>query len=295
MAPTTQHPTLESSLAAYLRTLAGRNRSRATIVAYRTDVGQFIAWLRETNITIEAPADVMRLDVTEYLAHLSERNLSGVSRARKLAAIREYFRYCQLEGLIDKSPVEGIDTPKTEKRSRNYLSPEEYHRLLAAAGGSPRDYCILMTFLQTGVRVSELCALKLDDIDLINKTLVVRAGKGMHARTIELEKKGVLAFKSWLAVRPMTADDHLFLNRDDEPLGERGVQKLLAKYCSLAGITKRISPHSLRHTFASHKAEAGVSPFQLQQWLGHSSLDTTQIYVHLARKNAKRVMEATSL
>lgn len=289
------NPTIEQAASHYLRSLEARNRSRATIIAYRTDLGQFGKWLRETNVTVEGPADVERLDVTEYLACLAERHLSGVSRARKLAAIREYFRFCQLEGWIEKSPVEGIDTPRVEKRSRNYLTPEEYHRLLAVAGGNPRDYCILMTFLQTGVRVSELCALRLDDIDLTSKTLLVRAGKGMSSRTIELEKKGIQAFRTWLTVRPLTQDDHLFLNRDAEPLGERGVQKLLAKYCHLAGITKRISPHSLRHTFASHKAEAGVSPFQLQQWLGHSSLDTTQIYVHLARKNAKRVMEATSL
>jgi site-specific recombinase XerD len=96
-------------------------------------------------------------------------------------------------------------------------------------------------------------------------------------------------------VRPSTHYDHLFLNRDEEPLKEWGVRDLLHKYCEQAGISKRISPHSLRHTFASYKAEAGVSPFQLQQWLGNSSLDTTQIYVHLARKNAKKVMEATSL
>ncbi|MGI8476300.1 MAG: tyrosine-type recombinase/integrase [Thermomicrobiales bacterium] len=290
-----QTQSLETALSAYVRTLEGRNRSSATILAYRTDIGQFIAWLRETNLTIETPDDVERLDVTEYLAHLASRGLSGVSRARKLAAIREYFKYSKIEGLIDASPVEGIDTPKTEKRGRNYLSPEEYSRLRVAAGTNTRDYCILMTVLQTGVRVSELCALRLDDVDLDNKTLHVRLGKGMSARTIDLEKKGVQSIKSWLKVRQKVADDRLFLNRDEEPLGERGVQKLLAKYCALAGITKRISPHSLRHTFASHKAEAGVSPFQLQQWLGHSSLDTTQIYVHLTRKSAKKVMEATSL
>jgi site-specific recombinase XerD len=287
--------TLESTLDLFLRTLDAKNRSRATMQAYRTDLSQFITWLRETNITIDGPSDIERLDVTEYLAHLAGRGLSGVSRARKLAAIREYFRFAQLEGLIDRSPVDGIDTPKTEKRARNYLTPEEYHRLLAVAGAHPRDYCILMLFLQTGIRVSELCALTLDDIDLITKTLEVWQGKGMQARTIELEKKGTQALKNWLAVRPRTLSDRLFLNRDEEPLGERGVQKLLAKYCQMAGITKRISPHSLRHTFASYKAEAGVSPFQLQQWLGHSSLDTTQIYVHLAHRNAKKVMEATSL
>jgi site-specific recombinase XerD len=280
---------------AYLKTLEARNRSQATIQAYHTDIAQFITWLRETNITIETANDIERLDVIEYLSHLAERQLSGVSRARKLAAIREYFRYAKIEGIIDASPVDGVDTPKTERRGRNYLTPEEYSRLLAAAGTNTRDYCILMTFLQTGVRVSELCALRLEDVDLANKTLYVRVGKGMNARTIDLEKKGVQSIKSWLAVRPLVPSERLFLNRDHEPLGERGVQKLLAKYCQLAGITKRISPHSLRHTFASFKAEAGVSPFQLQQWLGHSSLDTTQIYVHLARKNAKKIMEATSL
>jgi site-specific recombinase XerD len=286
---------IESTLDLFLRTLEAKNRSSATMQAYRTDLRQFVTWLRETNITIEAPADVERLDVTEYLAHLSERGLSGVSRARKLAAIREYFRFAHIEQLIDRSPVEGIDTPRTEKRTRNYLTPEEYHRLLSAAGGNPRDYCILMLFLQTGIRVSELCALTLGDIDLATKTLEVRSGKGMQGRLIELEKKGTQALKSWLSVRPESSSERLFLNRVQQPLGERGVQKLLAKYCQLAGITKRISPHSLRHTFASYKAEAGVSPFQLQQWLGHSSLDTTQIYVHLARKNAKKMMEATSL
>ena len=291
----TRPQTLETALQHFLRSLDARNRSNATIIAYHTDLTQFLTWLRDTNVTIEAPADVERIDVTEYLAHLADRELSGVSRARKLAAIREYFRFARIEGWIDTSPVDGIGTPKVEKRGRNYLTPEEYNRLLAVAGGNPRDYCILMTFLQTGLRVSELCALTLHDIDLTNRTLYVRSGKGMSARSIELEKKGIQALKSWLLIRPHETGVYLFLNRDNQPLGERGVQKLLAKYCQLAGITKRISPHSLRHTFASFKAEAGVSPFQLQQWLGHSSLDTTTIYVHLARKNAKKIMEATSL
>ena len=279
----TRIQSLEATLEHYVRALQGRNRSEATITAYRADLSRFIAWLRETNATIESPEDVEWLDVTEYLGHLADLGLSGVSRARKLAAIREYFRFAKVEGLITASPIDGVGTPKVEKRGRNYLTPEEYNRLLAVAGGNPRDYCILMTFLQTGLRVSELCALTLHDIDLPNKTLFVRSGKG------------ILALRSWLQIRPPDAGVHLFFNRDNEPLGERGVQKLLAKYCRLAGITKRISPHSLRHTFASFKAEAGVSPFQLQQWLGHSSLDTTTIYVHLARKNAKKVMEATSL
>jgi site-specific recombinase XerD len=96
-------------------------------------------------------------------------------------------------------------------------------------------------------------------------------------------------------VRPPVLDDHLFLNKDGDPISERGVRKLVVKYRVAAGITKRASCHSLRHTFATYKAEKGVSPFQLKEWLGHASLNTTQIYVHMARQNAKKVMEATSL
>ena len=218
-----------------------------------------------------------------------------MSRARKLAAIREFYRSLKNSGLIDHSPVDRVDTPKRERKARTYLTPEEYNRLLAAAGANPRDFCILTLFIQTGIRISELCELRLDDIDLATGMLTVRVGKGMSARSIELEKKGIRATKTWLALRLATPYDQLFLNRDEEPLKEWGVRDLLNKYCKQAGITKRITPHSLRHTFASFKAEAGVSPFQLKEWLGHARLDTTSIYVHIAKQNAKKVMEATSL
>ena len=291
----TRPSTLEEALPGFLRALAGKNRSDATIRAYQTDVGQFISWLHDNTVIVHAPAQVARIDVTEYLAHLAGRGLSGVSRARKLAAIREFFRYLVDLEIVDKSPVAGVETPKKERNGRTFLRPDEYTKLLSLAGGNPRDYAIFQVFLQTGVRVSELCALCLDDIDLEGRLLHVREGKGMVARSIELEKKAVQALRSYLGVRDQTLDAHLFLNRDGEPLGERGVRKLVHRYCQRAGITKPVSPHSFRHTFGTYKAERGVSPFQLQQWLGHASLNTTQIYVHLGRQNARKVMEATSL
>jgi integrase/recombinase XerD len=147
----------------------------------------------------------------------------------------------------------------------------------------------------TSEPLGELCALRLSDIDLTAGTLQVRVGKGMAARTIELEKKGIRALRTWLSLREQAPYDHLFLNRDGEPLKEWDVRDLLDKYCQATGITKRVTPHSLRHTFASYKAQSGVSPFQLKEWLGHARLDTTSIYVHMARQNAKKVMEATSL
>ncbi|MCL5962551.1 MAG: tyrosine-type recombinase/integrase, partial [Chloroflexi bacterium] len=238
---------------------------------------------------------VTRADGSDYMASLGQRELTGISRARKLAAIREYFRFLEGHERIVKSPTTGVETPKKEKNGRTALRPDEYTKLLSLAGGNPRDYAILQVFLQTGVRVSELCNLRLDDIDIEGRTLRVTLGKGMAARDIELEKKGIMAIKNWLAVRPETPNDHLFLNKEGEPIGERGVRKLVVKYRQKAGITKKASCHSLRHTFATYKAEKGVSPFQLQQWLGHANLNTTQIYVHMARQNAKKVMEATSL
>lgn len=273
----------------------GRNRSPQTIRAYRSDLSQLAGWAHYDNPFLIMANDVTTDDVNSFLAHLARRHVSGVSRARKLAAVREFYRWMKVTGQIEQSPVDGVDTPKRERKARTYLSPEEYNRILAAAGAAPRDFCILTLFIQTGIRISELCDLELDDIDLENATLTVRQGKGMAARTIELEKKGIRATKTWLALRPATPYRQLFLNRDEEPLKEWGVRDLLSKYCDQAGITKRITPHSLRHTFASAKAQSGVSPFQLKEWLGHARLDTTSIYVHMAKQNARKVMEATSL
>ena len=166
--------------------------------------------------------------------------------------------------------------------------------MLSLAGGNVRDYALLQTFLQTGVRVSELCDLRVDDADLDGQVLRVR-GKGMVAREVELERKAMAALRNWMTVRPVGASDHLFLNKDGEAFSQRGVRKLVSKYRRLAGITRRASCHSLRHTFATYKAEHGVSAFQLQRWLGHASIATTQVYVHLGKQNAQKAMEATSL
>lgn len=166
--------------------------------------------------------------------------------------------------------------------------------MLGLASASPRDYAILQVFLQTGIRVSELCDLKLSSTDFEGRTIKV-LGKGQAEREIELEKKGLEAVRNYLKTRTETLDDHLFLNKDVEPISERMVRKLVVKYKTRAGITKKASCHSLRHTFATYKAERGVSPFQIQQWLGHANLNTTQIYVHMGRQNARKVMEATSL
>src|SRR5439155_15895712 len=240
----------EKGLAAFLDSLSGKNRSGATIRAYRTDVLQFLAFLHENNVAITEVGDVGKVDVLEYLAELARKALSGVARAQKVSEIREYFRFLEGVGVVRKSPTAGIDTPKGEKHTRQYLRSDEYTKMLSLAGGNPRDYAILQVFLQTGIRVSELAKLTIEDVDFIKPAIRVR-GKGNQEREIALEKRGVQALKNYLAVRPENLSDVLFLNYQDEPMSERGIRKLVVKYRKNAGITKRASCHTLRHTFAT--------------------------------------------
>jgi integrase/recombinase XerC len=285
---------LERAIAAFLDSLSAKNRSSLTIRAYRTDLMQFVAFLTETTISAASPQDITREDVLDFLTELGRRGLSGVARARKLAAIREFFRHLEGAGAIKKSPAAGIDTPKRERNTRHYLRTDEFSKMLSLAGSNPRDYAILQVFLQTGVRVSELAGLTLSDIDLAKPAITVR-GKGNVEREIALEKRGMQALRNYLAARPQSLSTQLFLNYQGSPISERGIRKLVVKYTKGAGITRRASCHTLRHTFATQKAEKGVSPFQLQQWLGHANLNTTQIYVHMGKQSTKKIMEQTSL
>src|SRR5205823_7147662 len=187
--------TLEKGLATFLNALSGKNRSAATIRAYQTDIQQFIAFLHENNVSIQTPADVAKVDIVEYLSALAKRELTGIARARKMSAIREYFRFLEGLGVITKSPTTGVETPKREKNGRQVLRSDEYTKMLSLAGANPRDYAILQVFLQTGIRVSELAHLTTDDIDFVKPAIRVR-GKGSVEREIALEKKGVHALRS---------------------------------------------------------------------------------------------------
>ncbi len=293
--PTPTLPTLESALSLFLQDLKVRNLSSHTNTAYHTDIRQFIDWIHQTDISIARPDQVLKGTITEYLSFLATKAHSGVTRARKLAALKMFFRYLFESGILPSSPAATIAMPKKEKKTVVFLRPDEYSRLLAAAGGNIRDYAILQLFLQTGIRVGELVNLHLADIDLSARTIRIM-GKGKKERLLDLEKKATQALKTYLGVRPAAISNQLFLNYLGDPISDRGVKKLIEKYRRLAEITKKISCHSLRHTFATYKAERGISAFQLKDWLGHERLDTSLLYVHLGRTEAaKKLMEATSL
>jgi site-specific recombinase XerD len=202
--------TLEKGLATFLDGLAGKNRSAATVRAYQADILQFIAFLHANNMSIHTPAEVEKVDIVEYLSFLAKKALTGIARARKMSAIREYFRFLEGMGVIAKSPTTGIETPKREKNTRQFLRSDEYTKMLSLAGANPRDYAILQVFLQTGIRVSELAHLTREDIDFIKPAITVR-GKGNQEREIALEKKGLHALKSYLVLRPHSVSNRVFL------------------------------------------------------------------------------------
>jgi site-specific recombinase XerD len=196
--------------------------------------------------------------------------------------------------VLTSSKAQSIKMPKKEKKSKTYLRPDEYNKLLAAAGGSPRDFAILQLFLQTGIRVSELIAITIDDLELEARTIKIH-GKGNKERPVFLEKKSLQALKSYLERRPESVDPHLFLNYEGSGLSIRGVRKMVDKYLGAASITKPISCHGLRHTFATNKAARGMNAYQLQKLMGHEKITTSQEYVHLGEADLRLAMERTSL
>jgi integrase/recombinase XerC len=286
---------LDLSLTRYLTYLAGRNVSGHTITAYRTDLIQFFSYLAENAFTdVDHPQKISATHISDFLSHLSGMGRSGVTRVRKLAAIREYLKYLvAVEKLLPSSPAEKIVRPKSERKQRVFLRVEEYMRLLNAAAGNSRDYAILQLFLQTGIRVAELAGLTLSDIDLDSGEMLVN-GKGSKQRTIYLEKKATQALRAYLADRPHSFDQHVFLNYHGSRLSVRGVMDIVEKYRNAAGITKKFSCHSLRHTCATYKAAKGYQPRDLQQLLGHEKPETSFIYVHLSN-DARKLMQQTSL
>ncbi len=284
---------LATSLTRYLNSLSGRNLSGHTATAYRCDLLQFLAFLAENDITVDSPEKITRTHILDYLSHLASLGRSGVTRVRKLAAIREYCKFLIDEKSISLSPAENIIRPKQERKQRVFLRVDEYMRLLNAAAGNSRDYAILQLFLQTGIRVSELVGLTLSDLDLDEGNMLIN-GKGNKQRTVYLEKKAIQALRSYLANRSASADAHVFLNYQGTHLSVQGVSDIVEKFRKLAGITKNISCHSLRHTCATYKASKGYTAVELQDLLGHEKPETSFIYVHMAR-DARKLMQTTSL
>ncbi|MEA2085450.1 MAG: site-specific tyrosine recombinase/integron integrase, partial [Chloroflexota bacterium] len=268
---------------------AERNASPYTIRNYTTDLlgsgntKGFFAFAREMGT--DSLDGVDRALLRDYMAYLVKQGIVKASIARKLSAIRSFYRYLQREELLKVNPLEEASSPKLDKRLPSFLSIEEVKRLLEAPDLSTprgqRDRALLELLYASGLRVSELAGLNLEQVDLDSREIRVR-GKGSKERVVLMGRPAAGALATYLGQgrRELLGkkDTHaFFINRYGERITERTVQRMLGKYALLAGISKRVHPHMLRHTFATHLLDGGADLRVVQELLGHANLSSTQI------------------
>ena len=278
-----------------------RNCSPATVAAYAVDLEQFARYCGgapEGPVPALEPSRVNLRTVRGFLAKLGEQGLKTSSLGRKLATLRSFFRFLNREGLLEGNPARPIPSPAKPKSLPAVLTVDEAARLLETPGGPPRsilrDRALLELLYSSGLRVSELTGLDLADLDLEEGSVRVR-GKGRKERIVPVGRKAIEAVEAYLARerRGGHAAGALFLNvRDGRRLTSRSVHRLLGARAARQGWRKRISPHALRHSFATHLLGGGADLRAIQEMLGHRSLSTTQRYTRLDLEHLTRVYES---
>ena len=271
--------------------------SRNTLDAYSRDVGGYLGYLDGKGKT--APADIRPIDVASYLQKLREDGLGPRSRARALSAVRMFHRFLMIENYCDANPTSIIESPKTPGKLPSILTAREVERLLAApAGGGAtevRDRAMLELLYATGLRVSELVSLKIRDVS-IEAGYLMTMGKGEKERLVPIGEsaKGALTFYVSTVRQKIDSSgdgEYIFLSRLGRKMSRQAFWNIIKKRSSEAGIVKNISPHTLRHSFATHLLENGADLRSVQIMLGHADLSTTQIYTHVTRERLKRLHE----
>ncbi len=282
----------------FFTALKGQNFSPKTIRAYGDDLTQFIQWVSKNRVDFDNPTRFTRMDIEGFMNYLAGQNMTGVTRVRKLAAIRKFFAFLEVNTIIANNPANTVKGARREEKEPSVLYKEQYKALLFEASTSLRDYAIIMTFLQTGLRLSELANLKIDDIDFENKLLIVRQGKGKRDRQIPLVDEEIKALQNYIHYRNtelIIDDDILFLAKNGTSLNVSTIKYIVAKYIKKAGIRKKASVHTLRHTFGTHKIDKGMSIATLQELMGHKKKETTLKYIHMAKTNLRQEMMETVL
>ena len=210
----------------------------------------------------------------------------------------QFFAVLEEHQIMAANPATTVKGARREEKEPGILYKEQYKAFLYEASDHPRDYAIIMTFLQTGIRLSELANLAIDDVDFDHKILIVRQGKGKKDRHIPLVDEVVKALRNYLRYRNtqlVLDDDMLFLAKNGTSLNVSSVKYLVAKYVKKAGIRKKVSVHTLRHTFGAHKADKHMGIATLQELMGHKKKETTLKYIHLAKTNLRQEMIQTAL
>jgi len=299
----------------YLR--GERNASDHTLNGYRIDVAQCIAQLWGLEARPPFPwKELDRYAARRFLAGFQKTGCAPTTTGRKLSALRSFFRFLVREGQVDVNPFAGLQAPKKDKRLPAVLSIPEVNRLLDAPQQAPappaadlpprarafaayarlRDIAILELLYSTGMRLGELTGLIEERIDYLSGVVKVR-GKGKKERLCPMGRpaaralRAALAARAALGVAPGRRGAALFLNVHGGALTPRSIERLLKKYALQAGLSPQLSPHALRHSFATHLLDAGADLRSVQELLGHASLSTTQIYTHVTVERLKQVYE----
>jgi integrase/recombinase XerC len=274
-----------------------RNASPHTVRAYGEDVAQFASYLRDHVGREPRPQDADHLAVRGFLAALHGGGIRRVSAARKLAALRTFFRYLCREGILDRNPAAAILSPRLERRIPSHLEEDETAALLDVPGhddASLRARAILELLYATGIRCAELVGLDLPEVDLEARMVRV-LGKGRKERVVPFGSRAREAVRAYLPARARTApvSEALFVNRRGGRLTDRSVRNILTTRVRQVALAKRISPHSLRHSFATHLLGRGADLRTIQELLGHASLSTTQRYTHVDTRMLMEIYSKT--
>ena len=264
--------------------------SSHTLRVYLIDLKDFSVFLNEE------PEDIDYLDIRSYIASLHHRNLKKSSISRKLASIRSYFKYLHREGYVKKNPAKLVSSPRVPKTLPRFLDIDETFSLMDTPKGETfipaRDKAILELLYSSGLRVSELTSLDVVDLD-IKETLVRVKGKGRKERIVPIGSKAMEAIQNYLPERISLKKKSpaLFLNNRGGRLTQRSVRRILVAYSRMINLKGDISPHTLRHTFATHLLHEGADLRAIQELLGHSSLSTTQKYTHVDIRHLTEVYD----
>lgn len=264
-----------------------RNYSNNTVLAYISDLNTFLAYIKDKNIL-----DVESSDIRSYLKTIS--SMSDKSIARNMTSIRTFYDYLLKRGLIKNNPVDGIKSPKIGKYLPDVLSISEVEKLLDFEPTNSftfRDRCMLELLYSSGLRISELVSLKFENVNL-DDCIIKVMGKGSKERIVPLNDITVSYLAEYINnIRPKmikkTDNDYIFLNNHGNVITRQAVFKMIKKRAEKVGIKKSISPHTLRHSFATHMLQGGADIRFIQELLGHSDVTTTEIYTHIANEMLK--------
>lgn len=269
-----------------------KNASPHTLTNYKID-------LKDFNLLVgQKPLEkISHVDIRLFLARMKERGFSKRSVARKMACIRSFFKFLCREGYIKTSPAAGLRNPKLEKRLPLFLDTDEVVKLIESPDLSDvyglRDRAILETLYSSGIRVGELVSLNKENVDFISGVLKVY-GKGKKERLAPIGDRALRAMRSYLEKLDFSKPKDkkaVFLNKSGRRMSDRAVRRIVEKYIHKTSLNEKISPHSLRHSFATHLLDRGADLRSVQELLGHANLSTTQIYTHVTPERLKSIYE----